>query len=54
MNRNPFLLHMHFKDNGRLSREQNRFNFILSSKRIKVEHTIGLLKGRFRKGFDGS
>ena len=38
-----------FKDNGRLSREQNRFNFILFSKRIKVEHTIGLLKGRFRK-----
>ena len=38
-----------FKDNGRLNREQQRFNFILSSKRMKIEHTFGLFKGRFRK-----
>lgn len=38
-----------FKDNGRLSREQNCFNFILSSKRMKIEHTFGLFKGRFCK-----
>ena len=38
-----------FKDNGLLNREQQRFNFILSSKIMKIEHTFGLFKGRFRK-----
>lgn len=38
-----------FKNDGKLTREQRQFNYILSSTRIKIEHTFGLLKGRFRK-----
>jgi len=33
-----------FINNGRLSREQQRFKFILSSKIMKIEHTFGLQK----------
>ena len=38
-----------FKNNGKLTREQRQFNYFLSSTRMKIEHTFGLLKGRFRK-----
>ena len=38
-----------FKNNGKLTREQKQFNYLLSSTRMKIEHTFGLLKGRFRK-----
>ncbi|XP_044167427.1 putative nuclease HARBI1 [Acropora millepora] len=38
-----------FKDNGHLTAQQIRFTHLLSSKRITVERSIGLLKGRFRK-----
>lgn len=38
-----------FKDNGRLTEEQRRFNAILSQQRQVVERTIGHLKGRFRR-----
>lgn len=38
-----------FKDNGALSANQKIFNFKHSSSRIVVEHTFGLLKGRFRR-----
>ena len=38
-----------FKNDGKLTREQRQFNYVLSSTRIKIEHTFGLLKDRFRK-----
>jgi hypothetical protein len=39
-----------FKNNGKLNtREQRHFNYRISSTRMKIEHTFGLLKGRFRK-----
>ncbi len=38
-----------FKNNGKLTREQRQFNYFLSSTRMKIEHTFGLLKGRFRE-----
>lgn len=43
-----------FKDNGNLTDEQKRFNFLHSSARVVIEHAFGLLKGRFRllKFFD--
>ncbi len=34
---------------SKLTREQRQFNYFLSSTRMKIEHTFGLLKGRFRK-----
>jgi len=37
-----------FHDDGHLTREQKRFNHRLSSARIIVEKSIGLLKGRWR------
>lgn len=37
-----------FKDNGHLSEKQFNFNTRLSSARMIVERSIGLLKGRFR------
>lgn len=33
---------------GELTTEQRHFNFFLSTIRIRVEHAIGLLKGRFQ------
>jgi len=56
---NPYLvgdaaytLHEHimvpYRDNEHLSQKQKNFNFCLSSARIAVERSIGLLKGRFR------
>lgn len=38
-----------FKDNGTLTDLQKDFNFKLSSTRIDVEHSFGLLKNRFRR-----
>lgn len=38
-----------FRDNGHLTRQQIRFNDILSTLRQVVECAIGLLKGRWRK-----
>lgn len=38
-----------YRDNGHLTRQQKRFNRVLSSLRQKVERAIGLLKGRWRK-----
>lgn len=38
-----------FRDNGRLTEQQIEFNYKLSATRIVVEHTYGLLKGRFRR-----
>ena len=42
----PWLI-VPYKDNGHLTRQQKDFNYQLSKGRIIVEHTIGLLKGRF-------
>ena len=38
-----------FRNNGRLTRRQKKYNFVHSSTRMVVERSIGLLKGRFRK-----
>jgi hypothetical protein len=38
-----------FKDNGALTRLQKLFNYKHSATRMVVEHTYGLLKGRFRR-----
>lgn len=38
-----------FKDNGRVTPTQKRFNKLHSSHRIVVEHGFGLLKGRWRR-----
>ena len=38
-----------YKDNGHLTRQQSRYNFIHSSTRMVVERSLALLKGRFRK-----
>lgn len=38
-----------FKNYGNLTAQQKKFNYILSSSRIVVEHAFGLLKGRFRR-----
>lgn len=38
-----------FRDNGRLTPQQVRFNFLHSSTRMAVERAFGLLKGRFRR-----
>jgi hypothetical protein len=40
-----------FKDNGHMSEAQKNFNKILSSSRVIVEHTFGILKSRFRQLF---
>jgi DDE superfamily endonuclease len=38
-----------FKDTGKLTAVQNRYNYLHSSSRCCVERCIGLLKGKFRK-----
>ncbi|XP_068673175.1 putative nuclease HARBI1 [Montipora foliosa] len=38
-----------FRDNGHVTRDQRKFNKVLSSLRQVVERAIGLLKGRWRK-----
>jgi hypothetical protein len=35
-------------NNGSLSQEQAYFNRVLSKVRVAIEHTFGLLKGRWR------
>ena len=37
-----------FRDNGRLSRDQRRYNTELSRKRLVIERAFASLKGRFR------
>ncbi|XP_061400878.1 putative nuclease HARBI1 [Musca vetustissima] len=37
-----------YKDNGYLTREQKRFNYVLSSTRVFVEQAFGILKKKFR------
>lgn len=37
-----------YKDNGHLTEKQKNYNYCLSSTRMVVERSIGLLKGRFR------
>lgn len=44
-----FNLLVGFKDNGHLTLRQKNFNVILSKIRVKIENTLALLKGRFRK-----
>lgn len=38
-----------FRDNGHLTSRQHHFNTRLSSARVTIERTFGLLKGRFRR-----
>lgn len=38
-----------FRNNGHLTPQQTEFNYMLSSTRMIVEKTFGLLKGRFRR-----
>lgn len=38
-----------YKDNGHLTPQQVEFNYMISSTRMSVEKTFGLLKGRFRR-----
>lgn len=38
-----------FRENGFLTEEQREFNYRHSATRVKIEHTFGLLKGRFRR-----
>ena len=38
-----------YKDTGRLTRQQQHYNFIHSSTRMVVEGSLALLKNRFRK-----
>lgn len=41
-----------FKDNNHLSERQKKFNYCLSSARMIVERSLGLLKGCFRSLLD--
>jgi hypothetical protein len=38
-----------YRDNGHLTPEQKRFNFLHSSTRVDIERCFGLLKGKFRR-----
>ncbi|XP_044019740.1 putative nuclease HARBI1 [Aphidius gifuensis] len=38
-----------FRDNGHLTDEEREFNYKHSSTRVRIEHTFGLLKCRFRR-----
>jgi len=38
-----------YRDNGHLTKRQKHFNMVLSSTRVVIEQTFGLLKGRFRR-----
>lgn len=44
----PFLLRP-YRDNGRLTKVQSKYNKKLSQTRYVIEHAFGLLKGRFRR-----
>lgn len=47
----PCLKHLitPYKDNGHLSSTQKKFNMKLSSGRVAIEHSFGILKQRFRQ-----
>ncbi|XP_036329444.1 putative nuclease HARBI1 [Rhagoletis pomonella] len=38
-----------YRDNGHLTRAQKTFNYKLSTGRVAIEHTFGILKQRFRQ-----
>lgn len=38
-----------YRDNGHLTRSQNNYNIMLSSKRVVIEQAFGQLVGRFRR-----
>lgn len=38
-----------YRDNGHLTQEQKKFNYLLSANRVVIERAFGLLKGRFRR-----
>lgn len=38
-----------YRDNGHLTRAQKKFNHLLSSKRVVIEHAYGMLQARFRR-----
>lgn len=38
-----------YRDNGHLSRKQKNYNMKLSSSRVYIEHSFGILKQRFRQ-----
>lgn len=38
-----------YRDNGRMTREQKKFNMVFSSGRVIVEHSFGNLKNKFRQ-----
>lgn len=38
-----------YKDNGNLTRRQKKYNYHHSQTRVVIEHTFGLLKGRWRR-----
>lgn len=37
-----------YRDNGHLSREEKQFNYYLSSTRVFIEQTFGILRGKFK------
>lgn len=41
-------LRVPYRDNGHLTLKQKNFNFCLSSARMSIERSFGLLKGRFK------
>ena len=38
-----------YKDNGRITREHISYNMCLTSGKVAIEHTFGILKQRFRQ-----
>lgn len=38
-----------YRDNGHLTRQQQKFNYLLSSHRVVIENAYGILKGKFRR-----
>ncbi|XP_017466842.1 PREDICTED: uncharacterized protein LOC108359474 [Rhagoletis zephyria] len=37
-----------YRDNGHLSREEKQFNYYLSSTKVFIEQTFGILRGKFK------
>ncbi|KAK4886383.1 hypothetical protein RN001_002654 [Aquatica leii] len=40
-----------YRDNPNITRDQRRHNYLLSADRVAIEHTFGLVKGRWRRLF---